>query len=76
MWVPLNGQYPDFPSLMNVSQMEIALGSPSKAWLQTSEETPAICGPRSLSLWMPMGLGFPLSHLRKESPSSDSQEKQ
>ena len=55
-----------------VAQRKVALGPHSKAWLWTAEKMPAICGPRSLSLLMPLGLGFPLSHLRKESPSSDS----
>lgn len=32
-WVPPNGQYPDFPFLMNVAQMKIVLGPHSKAWL-------------------------------------------
>lgn len=36
----------------------------------------ANCGPNSPGLGKPVGLGFPLSHLRKESPSSGSEEEQ
>lgn len=33
VWVLPNGQYPDFPSLMNIAQMKVALGPQSKACL-------------------------------------------
>ena len=68
---------PGLPSPVSAVQMEPELGPPHQAWLWGGcGERLLTVGPAPPSLGRPVGLGFPLSHLRKESPSGGSEEEQ